>query len=62
MKRQPERKEVEAVFGLLPRPEDDFFLFFQNFFGKEQEELVRKAVEMWLKYRMAELKKVTMGT
>lgn len=57
MKRQPGRKEVETVFGLMSRPEDDFFLFFQNFYGKEQEELIREAVETWLKYRMAELKK-----
>lgn len=58
MKRQPGRKEVETVFGLMVRPEDDFLLFFQNFYGKEQEELIKRAVETWLKYRMAELNTV----
>jgi hypothetical protein len=47
----PDERKAEFVLQCIPNPADDFYLYMQDFYGKQFEQLFEKAAESWINMR-----------
>lgn len=47
----PDEKKAGFVSECIPDPADDFFLYMQDFYGKQFDQLFEKAAKSWMDMR-----------